>query len=415
MRVLYEWLIRLYGLILRLAAGFHPRARAWAEGRRSWEAGFHGLPGSGRRIWMHCASLGEFEQGRNLLDALRARHPDAMLLVTFFSPSGFEVRRDYPAASRVAYLPLDTRRNVRRVLDLVQPDLVIFVRYEFWFNLLWELDRRQIPAVLIAARLRPGHAYLSPWLRPAFADACRAYRRVFAQDAFTEAAFASLCGPDRTEQCADTRYDRVAANRDTPWTDEAAAQLRAGRFCLVGGSVWPPDVELILEAWARLREQLPLALILAPHEIHPEEIGRWIARFPEESIRYSERAGLGPQHRILWVDNIGLLARLYRYADAAWVGGAFGTGLHNVLEPAAYGCPVFFGPRWQRFPEAGELIAAGGAQSIGSAEALAGRLAAWATDPEPLAGIRRINEQHIQSRTGATARMLAWMTGQGLA
>ena len=414
LRWLYQVGVHAYGLALRLAAPFHAKARRWVQGRRAWPQHLAAaLGGETGWIWVHCASLGEFEQGRNLIDALHAQPDRPRVLVTFFSPSGYAVRHAYPRAGHVAYLPLDTRRQVRRFLDLVQPRLAIFVKYELWLNYLDALHARQVPTVLLSARMGPESAFLRGPLAPLYRQALGRLAHIFVQDAGTAQRLRPWVDPARLSVSGDTRYDRVRANQaQFAPVPEIEAWLQ-GRPCLVGGSTWPRDEALLLQAFERLRTQSDLCLILAPHEIDPGRIAATIAQDPEIHRAYSAREGLRPHHRILWIDNIGLLARLYHYAEVAYVGGAWGSGLHNILEAAVYGCPVLFGPRHQRFPEAAALIAAGGAFAITDADSLVTTLDRLLQAPDLRQDIRQRNQAFVAGQAGATERVWDWGKKQG--
>ncbi|RMG75379.1 MAG: 3-deoxy-D-manno-octulosonic acid transferase [Bacteroidetes bacterium] len=410
LRIFYQIGIYTYGLLLRLAAFFHPKARRWVQGRRQWESRLRQAlgPQTAPLIWMHCASLGEFEQGRNLIDALHGRPEAPRVLVTFFSPSGYEVRKTYPRAAHVAYLPLDTPRQVRHFLDLVQPKLLVLVKYELWLNYLRALHRRDIPVVLLSARMDRRSRFLRSPLAPLYQQALGRMAHVFTQDEAT----ARLLGPwvpsERLTISGDTRYDRVCSNRDHFSPVPGVEEFKGKRLCLVGGSTWPRGESLLLQAYKRLRERYDLCLIMAPHEIDARRLAAAVAQAPGTHILYSQLDQLRPSHDILWVDNVGMLARLYHYADVAYVGGGWGTGLHNILEAAVFGCPVLFGPQHERFPEAAELIAAGGGRDFHDLDSLVEALDCYFSQTSLRAQITQINRAFVEKRSGATAKVLAW-------
>ena len=408
LNALYTLGVRAYTTAIALTAPLSSKARKWRDGRtdlfRQLEAAAAGRTGW---IWMPCASLGEFEQGREVLEALRAQHPGRPVLVTFFSPSGFEVRKNYTQADLVAYLPADTPSNARRFLDLFRPALVIWVKYEFWLNFLWEINRREIPAVLVAARLASAGPYFSGVLKPLYVRGFQAFSRIFTQDQATADLIQAAIPSARVTVAGDTRYDRViaTANRFSPIAEVEA--FTAGRFTVVCGSTWPACEEVILGEWERLRA-LGVKLIFAPHEIHRDRIRAWVEKYPADSCIFSE--GMEPEKSILWVDSIGLLSRLYAYGKAAYVGGGFGSaGLHNILEPAVYGIPVMFGPRHQKFPEAGELLAAGGAVEITGASQFAGHIAGWIAQPALQQVKGGAAGEFVKTRAGATRTILEEM------
>lgn len=406
---LYNFSITLLGWGLRIASRFHPKARKWVAGRKDWETQLRqqAEPSQGW-IWFHCASLGEFEQGRNLIEQLRSQYPQQRILLSFFSPSGFEIRKNYAHADYVCYLPLDTPENARRFLDILQPRLVVFVKYELWLNYLREIAAREIPFTLVAARVRTESPFFRSIFRSLYRTAFAKMTHIFVQDADSKALIQDFSNNPNITVSSDTRYDRVKSNQADFQEIPAIARFKKERLCLIGGSTWPRDEQLLMEAYRQLRAQHDLCLIMAPHEIHPDRIDRWAAAFPQETLRFSQIDQLSGQHRILWIDNIGMLSRLYYYAEVAYIGGAWGTGLHNILEAAVFGCPVLFGPHHQKFPEAADLIAAGGGFPIASQAELSSNLERLLADAQLRTAIKRKNETFIEARSGATAVVMAW-------
>lgn len=372
MRKLYTLGIYLYTLGIRLAALFgHRNARLMVQG---WPlttghrplATDHCPLTTDHWVWFHAASLGEFEQARPVLEAYRQRHPDTKVLLTFFSPSGYEVRKNYPLADRVAYLPMDTPRNARRLLDAYRPVAAFFVKYEFWYNYLRELRRRQIPTYLFSAIFRPEQYFFRPYGRWFLKQIRLCYRHIFVQNEESLQLLARH-GIDAT-LAGDTRFDRVHQIAQAAEPDAVVEHFLQGHDgpVLVAGSTWPPDEQLL----ARLRESkewFPDRIIIAPHEIHEEHLRSIEALFPD-SIRYSQLKQSSnqtvKQPQTLIIDNIGLLSKLYRYATVAYIGGGFGVGIHNILEAVAYGKPVVFGPNHHKFQEAHDIIELGGGMIV---------------------------------------------------
>ena len=360
---LYRLFIHLYGLAIRLGAAFHPKAKAWVEGRRHWRQQLQSRPrGEGPLIWMHCASLGEFEQGRPVLEALHREVENVQLVLTFFSPSGYEMRKDYPLADGVFYLPLDTPGNVRDFLDLLQPDAAVFVKYEFWYEILAGLRRRKVPTYLISAVFRPGQVFFRPWGR-LFRRMLSFFTGIFVQDEDSRQLLASI-GIERVSVAGDTRIDRVLAIAEETGEWPELEQFGKGSQVLVAGSTWGPE-EQILTAWLAHPSSKGWKCIVAPHEIREEHLQRLEAQWGPEALRFTRLSGdLPGEVRILILDTIGMLARAYHYGDAAFIGGGFGKGIHNILEPMAHGLPVLFGPKHRKFREAGLLIEAGAAWAV---------------------------------------------------
>lgn len=381
---------------------FLPRLRAWQEGRAR---GLQPAPPGGRTvIWMHCASLGEFEQGRPVLDALRAARPDAWIVLTFFSPSGFDRRRDYPSADQVLYLPADTPSSARRFLDALRPDLVLWVKYDFWFNHWWEIRARGIPILLFAARFRPDQWLFRPWAG-AFRSLILGANRIGVQsdmDRQVLSAYVSgnvfLSGDPRADRVSDLPREDL----DEPWLETF---VRGAPGVLVAGSVWDEDIDLL--RLARQAGVLPgWKWIIAPHDLAPTRVERYRAAFGAESLRYTTDRGTSiGEADVLILDTIGLLNRVYRLGDLTYVGGGWGRSVHNLLEPAAYGKPVLFGPAHHKFPEGEALIRGGGGFSIPDREGFFRRLALW-SDPRARQEAGKCASAVVTSLSGGTARVL---------
>ncbi len=411
--LLYSALIWFYTQAIRTAALWNSKARLWVRGRKDWQKSLtNQLQGRKGWIWLHAASLGEFEQGREIIEAIRRHHPELPLLVTFFSPSGYEIRKNYAGAEVVCYLPADTAAHARQFLDLVQPALVFWVKYDFWLHFLRELASRNIPTLLIAARPTTNNFYLSGPVKQLFAQGFKAFRAVFTQDEASKVLWQKAFPEQVVEAAGDPRFDRVSATRDRFSELPDIAAFCKGRKVLVAGSTWPVCEHMIREAWPELSQDPSFALIIVPHEIHPDAIDAAVNALPEVSARYT--AGFGPHHRILWVDTIGMLSRIYHYADICYVGGGWGSGLHNILEPAVFGKPVLFGPRHRRFPEADALITAGGGLEIGVKEAFGPIVADLLRSPEMREGVGACAKRFVDSKTGATQRILSWTYQQKL-
>ena len=358
MLFLYDIALGLYGLLLHLLAPFVPKAAAWVAGRRGLLAHIARTIGDdpAPRVWFHCASLGEFEQGRPLLEAHRRAYPGTKLVLTFFSPSGYEIRKDWPGADYIFYLPLDTRGNAQAFLDVVQPRLVVFVKYEFWYHFLSETHRRGIPAIVVSAIFRADQVFFKPWGR-FFRQILTCFAHIFTQNE-ASAVLLRNSGLARVSVAGDTRFDTVvatalAAARSLPLVDAFVAD---GAPVLVVGSSWPEDLPILLPLLSRYHGQL--RVLLAPHEVTEANLRLVETTFAGQVQRYSQAdAGTVAQARVLLFDNVGLLSQLYRFGEYSYVGGAFGKGLHNTLEAAAFGLPLFFGPTYAKFQEAVELVA----------------------------------------------------------
>lgn len=366
----YNFGIYLYGLAVHIAALWDAKAKAWVKGRKNWRTELQAeIDPSKDWYWFHCASLGEFEQGRPLIEALRERKPEAAILLTFFSPSGYEIRKNYEVADHVAYLPLDTPRNARDFLHTVSPKAAIFVKYEFWANYLLGLDDALVPRYLVSATFRPQQHFFK-WYGSWYRRILRRFETIFVQDQ----EVAKLLEKIRVESvvAGDTRFDRVVEvvqkTKDIPMIEEFATKP-----VLVVGSSWPKDEQLLAAAI----KDLDIKTIIVPHEVTHDHVVGVQALFPN-GLRFSEaKLGQMADTDVLIVDQIGLLSRIYRYAAVSYIGGGFGKGIHNTLEAAAWDVPVCFGPRYHKFKEAVKLVECGAAASVKTKDELQAVLKNW--------------------------------------
>ena len=354
MRLFYSLGIWVYKMILHLVAPFNPKARLWCAGRRGWCNKLAAEITPGRTCaWFHFASLGEFEQGRPVLEKYKATYPDEIIVMTFFSPSGYEIRKNYPLADHVFYLPVDTPGNARQFIELINPRIAFFTKYEYWYYYFRELHRRNIPLYLVSAIFRPDQLFFR-WYGFFPRHTLRFVTHFFVQNTDSIHLLAKI-GITHATLTGDTRFDRVlelsGKKREIP---KISAFAQSGRV-LVAGSTWPPDEENLFD----LHEVFPeWKLIIAPHEIGETRLIRLKNLFPD-AVLYSEINAselINPSYSVIIIDNVGMLSSLYAYADVAYIGGGFGAGIHNTLEAAAYGVPVIFGPRYEKFQEAKDLI-----------------------------------------------------------
>lgn len=402
MRPLYTLGLRMYGLAISLAAPFKPKARNWVQGRKNWrEELAAAVQGRSGWTWFHCASLGEFEQGRPLIEAIRAAEPDAAILLTFFSPSGYEIRKNYALADHVCYLPLDTPANARDFLEIVQPQRAFFIKYDLWLNLLEGLRERKTPHYLVSALLRADSRFLRSRLRSQYREALGQFTWIFAQDQETLDLLADFTGRQNAILTGDSRFDRAAQLPGNFEEVPGIADFIAGRRCIVVGSSYEVEEKMLLQAREALAKW-DLAWIVAPHEIDKARIGAQVAAGGGRMARYSELERSAGGADWLWIDNVGMLSRLYRYAAVAYVGGGFGKTVHNTQEPAAYGNPVIFGPHYQHFREAVDMVGLGSAFSIQSAEELIQVFENLLSDEEALNELRERNRAYMERMSGAT-------------
>lgn len=410
MSFLYSLAVRLYGLFLKLASPFSKKARLWTEGRKGL---FEQLKAQERKfegkkegwVWMHCSSLGEFEQGRPLLNALKREYPELGICLSFFSPSGYEARKDKGDADIVTYMPLDTPANARRFVQLLRPELALFVKYELWYHHLMALKARQVPTYLIAAVFRSDHRYFR-WYGRLFREMLRSLDRIHVQEERSQELLEEI-GIDRVSVSGDPRYDRVWQVAQEAGTVPMVDAFKGEAPLLIGGSSWPSEEALLKRYLDRGSQELKL--LLAPHDVGGEHVRSIQGLFREFGVlRYSDDPSEEELKaaRVLVIDRIGLLAALYRYGDFAFVGGGFSAALHNILEPIAHGLPVFFGPKIGKFPEAAEMIEEGVAFSIREADELADSLQLYLDDEEERKKISEKARSAIERRKGASERIL---------
>jgi 3-deoxy-D-manno-octulosonic-acid transferase len=395
--------VRSYGWLIFLAQPFSSKARLWIEGRRNWEIRLREkLPSTlpySQRYWFHCASLGEFEQGRPVMEAVRDAHPDAQIFLSFFSPSGYEIRKDYPIADLVFYLPLDTPRNARKLLQIVQPDLLIMVKYEFWFYLLQRAAHQQVPIFLVSGLFREKH-WMFKHAKALGKRMLANFRHFYLQD---EASAALLLQQGFTNNTVtgDCRVDRVLEMAQTPKDQPLLSHWAAkAETVLVAGSTWEPDEQLLAELLAQPVFQ-DWKVILAPHDISESHLRRIQQKWPRPINRYTSGKLAGD----CLLDTIGDLGSAYQFAHLAYIGGGFGDGIHNTLEPAAYRIPILFGPNYQKFTEAVELQQQGAAQAIRSARDTKQALQHF-RQPDQQRKVRSILNDFFQQQAGATSKIL---------
>jgi len=410
MQQIYSFLIVCYGLSIRLASVFDAKAALWVKGRkRYWvvlDKIFAAAPFNlaGRKLaWFHCASLGEFEQGRPIIEEFKRQHPEFLILLTFYSPSGYEVRKAYSGADAILYLPLDTKPNVRRFVDKVKPDIVFYVKYEFWFNFLSFLQSKKIPTIFVSAVFRPEQHFFKgygEWPRKIL----KGITRIFVQDENSKELL-QFIGIDNVEVSGDTRFDRVSDVAVHPMPVAVAQAFAAGHQVFVAGSTWPADEELIF----RLIENNPykLRFIIAPHEIKAEHLDSLMQRAGNKAVRFSKTTLDEVQNaEILIVDSIGQLSLLYQYGTLAYIGGGFGAGIHNILEAAAFGLPVFFGPNFHKFNEAKDLIELKGAFELHKTDDLMTKANELLSESAKLAQSASVAKKYILNGKGATGLIL---------
>ncbi|MGQ1891809.1 3-deoxy-D-manno-octulosonic acid transferase [Thermophagus sp. OGC60D27] len=354
MQTIYTIGTYIFSFLIKLASPFNAKARLLKNGRKEIWNQLQNLDQDSSIFWVHCASLGEFEQGRPIIEAIRAKHPDKKILLTFFSPSGYEVRKNYDMAHWVTYLPADTPQNARRFLNAVKPACALFIKYEFWPCFFKALHQRDIPIYSISSIFRENQLFFK-WYGGWFRKALKAVSKFFVQDE-ESGRLLNKIGIKNYQVVGDTRFDRVATIvKKAAEVPAAATFAKEASLVIVAGSTWPPDEDLLIKYINEAPSSVKM--IIAPHEVHQSHINQIEQKLNVPSLRYSNlREQIPNNTKVLIIDTIGLLSAIYRYGDIAYIGGGFGKGIHNTLEAATYGIPVIFGPKYGKFKEACDLI-----------------------------------------------------------
>jgi 3-deoxy-D-manno-octulosonic-acid transferase len=398
MKVLYNIGILLFSAVARLLSPFSSRASLWVRGRNKWAEKIAGSIKPGDRvIWFHCASLGEFEQGRPVIEAIRKEAPEFKIVLTFFSPSGYEIRKNYNNADFIGYLPSDTPANATRFIELVNPEFVIFVKYEFWHNYISVLYRKNIPLYLISGIFRPGQHFFR-WYGSFFKDMLGKFARIFVQDQRSVDLLAGI-GITNVTLAGDTRFDRVLQIAATAGEIPQLRSFRGNEKMFLAGSSWRQDEEIISEYINSFPSRMKW--VFAPHEIDKPNIERLEKLIKVKCVRFSEYVDESADARVLIIDNIGMLSSAYRYAYIAAIGGGFGKGIHNILEPACWGIPVVFGPRYKNFREAVDLLGLGGADKFLTYEDFKRIMDLWLSDERTYTVSAEMASKYVRENAGA--------------
>lgn len=412
MRLLYSIGIFLYGHLLRILAPFHSKARLMVTGRKDWYVRMkQSVDSTQKHIWFHFASLGEFEQGRPVLEAVKKNYFDHKIIVTFYSPSGYEIRKNTNLADHVFYLPYDTARNAQLFLDLINPSFAIITKYEYWYYYFESLHKRSIPLFLISAIFRPEQIFFQAY--GAFFLKILSFVTYFFVQNEESVHLLKEYGIRNAGLAGDTRFDRVIdlpkLRREVPLITDFVGTSSV----VVAGSTWPEDEKLLKELLQRFPHY---KIILAPHEINDDHIGSILQLWPK-ALRFSKQHTYAPatiaEANVLVIDNIGLLSSLYGYGQIAYIGGGFGVGIHNTLEAAAYGMPVLFGPNFKKFQEAKDLIAEGAGFSFTDMKGLMD-IFDHLQDPLKQEEAANASRQYVQQKAGATPIIMKYLKNANL-
>ncbi len=406
---LYNLGIHLFKLGLQLVSPFNPKAKLWLEGRKNWQEHLKSKVNSldlEHAIWFHCASLGEFEQGRPVIEKIKKENPSQKIVLTFFSPSGFEIQKNYPFADLVTYLPSDTPANSIEFLSILKPKIAIFVKYEFWLNYLFELDKKEIPAFLISTVIKK-HQTFFKWYGGDFRKALKTYKTIYTQDVYSIKLLRVL-KVSTGVLTGDTRFDRVLQICSSPKKIKEIEDFAKDSFVVVAGSSWQKDEDYLIESYMNLKQTHPhLKLIIAPHEIDKKNIDRLKNLLSKNNLSYHlfSDDDTNYTHPILVINAIGFLSSIYQYGTIGFIGGGFTDGIHNILEPTVYGLPVIFGPNYKKFNEAFEVINLNVGFSVSDSIELSKQLTIFLNDKAVLAESSRLAKNYVLKNSGATNKI----------
>jgi 3-deoxy-D-manno-octulosonic-acid transferase len=402
---IYNLGIFFYGLISRLVTPFNLKAKQFVSGRKGLldkiGEDFHN--NHSKIVWFHCASLGEFEQGRPVIEAFKKQSPEFRILLTFFSPSGYELRKNYEGADFVYYLPLDTKSNARRFLEIIKPSMVIFVKYEFWFHYLNEVGKRGIPLFCISALFNPKQRFFKP-TGGFFREILKKFDHFFVQNKVSEKLLNDI-GIQKVSVTGDTRFDRVLATASNPKEFPLVKRFKNDQLTVVIGSCWPTDMEFLFPI---INESKNIKFIIAPHNIGESNIRQVEQglKLPFTRITEANETSISNSD-VLIINTIGMLSSLYQYGDIAYIGGAFGDGLHNILEAVTFGLPVIFGDnKLEKFPESTALVQKGGAFTFKIQEEINQYFNQLTTNTDFRAEASAVCLKFIKENTGATAKIM---------
>ena len=409
MLFLYNLLVHFLAALLPLPALFSSKLKLFVQGRKAvWNTLNSKLRASDKTIWFHAASLGEYEQGLPVIEAIKVKYPQHKIVITFFSPSGYEVRKNNTIADVTVYLPLDTEANAKRFIETIHPELVFFIKYEYWPNYLNVLKNSEIPTYLISGIFRPNQAFFK-FYGSFYRNALHAFHHFFVQNESSKKLLQSI-GFTQCTVSGDTRFDRVLGLLERDNQLDFVADFKNKQTTIVAGSTWPNDEELLIS----FINQAPsdLKFIIAPHNIKAEQIASLQQRLQKPTVLFSEKEGKDlATFAVFIIDTIGILTKIYSYADIAYVGGGFGhPGVHNVLEPATFGIPIVVGPNYTHFAEATALVDLGGCISIQNTTACEEALNRWIQNKDERYEKGHICATFVQMNKGATATIINYIT-----
>ena len=397
---LYNICVAIYARLIALVGLWNPKAKQWATGRKDiFERMAAAISASDKIAWIHVASLGEFEQGRPVIEQIKREHPEYKILLTFFSPSGYEIRKNYDGADYIFYLPMDTPGNAARFLDIAHPEVAIFVKYEFWLNYLYQLKKRGTRTFLISSIFRPSSIFFKSygfyWRK-----ALDTFEQMFVQNKESQDLLHSI-GFDNVIIAGDTRFDRVADIAKAAKKIDLVERFKGDKQLFVAGSTWGPDEDILQEL---INDNPEIKFVVAPHEMSESRIGKIIASTAKGAMRYTQcnQTTDISSYQVLILDTVGILSSVYGYATWSYIGGGFGVGIHNTLEAATFGLPIAFGPNYHKFKEARDMVTLGAATKVESAADLKAWFAPLRDDEQALQKASSAAKDYTQKNQGAT-------------
>ncbi len=401
MILFYKSGIYIYSILARISAPFSIKARQFVAGRKRWQKILsEKKDNKAKYIWMHCASLGEFEQGRPVIEEIKKQFPEYKIALTFFSPSGYEIRKNYDLADIVMYLPVDTKKNAAEFLNILKPEKAFFVKYEFWYFYISELKKRNIPLFVISAIFRKNQQFFksTPWGKW-YRKMLFMFEHIFVQNEESATLLQSI-GIKNYTIAGDTRFDRVASIAKGSKKFPIVEKFKGNAKLIIAGSTWKPDEEILTEF---INQNRDVKMIFAPHQVSETNINRLSQLLKTPTARFSQIENYDPEKlQAIIVDSIGILSSLYKYGDIAYIGGGFGVGIHNILEAATFGLPVIFGPNHSKFKEAVDLKSEGGAYSVSSFEQLKTTMYSLLNDERVLRNASEICHKYVGKNIGST-------------
>jgi len=407
MRLIYNLLTHVSTFIIWCSQFFNKKMKLFVSGRKDVFKTLSSLSKNDKTIWFHCASLGEFEQGKPIIEEVKTLFPNHKIIITFFSPSGFEIKKNTPLADYVTYLPIDTMHNARKFIEIVNPSIALFVKYEFWPNYLFQLKKNNIPTLLVSGIFRPNQLFFK-WYGSFMKKGLQSFHHFFVQDETSKTLLDSINLKNVTVS-GDTRFDRVHQQLRQENQLDFIETFKQDSLCLVCGSTWPEDDEVLLNFINQSDDSIKI--IIAPHNINASKIEDFRNKITKKSVLFSEKEGKDlSQYSVFFIDTIGILTKIYNYADIAYIGGAMGkTGLHNILEAATFGIPIVIGKQFKNFPEAIELQKMKGLFSVKNESECNEILSKLVINNEFRKTTGTIAKDYVESNIGATEKTMNYI------